>query len=46
MKSMYGLPAEIQYCKNCVISNQRPRSTVWFETWIQPNGHQTAMKTP
>ncbi len=27
---MYGLPAEIKYCKICVISNQRPRSTVEF----------------
>ena len=21
----YGLPAEVRYCKKCVISNQRPR---------------------
>ncbi len=25
--SMYGLPAEVRYCKRCVVSNQRPRIT-------------------
>lgn len=28
---MYGLPNEIQFCKKCVISNQRPSSTVEFK---------------
>ena len=27
----YGLPEEIQFCKNCVISNQRPNSAVEFK---------------
>ncbi len=26
----YGLPSEIEYCKKCVISNQRPNSTVEY----------------
>ncbi len=26
----YGLPAEVIYCKKCVISNQRPSSTIEF----------------
>ncbi len=28
----YGLPAEVRYCKRCVISNQRPSSTVEFKS--------------
>ena len=27
-KPLFGLPAEVKFCKNCVISNQRPNSTV------------------
>lgn len=27
----YGLPAEVKFCKRCVISNQRPSSSVEFE---------------
>ena len=27
----YGLPKEIQFCKRCVISNQRPNSAVEFK---------------
>jgi N-acetyl sugar amidotransferase len=27
----YGLPAEVKYCKRCVISNQRPSSVVEFK---------------
>ena len=26
----YGLPGEVRYCRRCVISNQRPNSTVEF----------------
>ncbi len=26
----YGLPEEVKFCKNCVISNQRPNSTIEF----------------
>jgi len=28
---MYGLPLEVRFCKRCVISNQRPSSTVEFK---------------
>ncbi len=28
---MYGLPTDVQFCKRCVISNQRPSSTVEFK---------------
>lgn len=30
LNAKYGLPQEIQFCKKCVISNQRPNSTVEF----------------
>ena len=30
--SLYGLPEEIKFCKKCVISNQRPSSTVEFKS--------------
>jgi N-acetyl sugar amidotransferase len=30
--SLYGLPEEAQYCKKCVVSNQRPNSTVEFKS--------------
>jgi N-acetyl sugar amidotransferase len=30
MKTLFGLPEEVVFCKKCVISNQRPRSTVEF----------------
>lgn len=28
----YGLPTEVKFCKRCVISNQRPSSTVEFKS--------------
>jgi len=30
-KAFYGLPQEVKFCKKCVISNQRPSSTVEFK---------------
>jgi hypothetical protein len=27
-ETLYGLPKEVKFCKKCVISNQRPASTV------------------
>ena len=30
-ETYYGLPGEITFCKSCVISNQRPNSTVEFK---------------
>ena len=29
-KTLYGLPEEVRFCSNCVISNQRPNSSVEF----------------
>lgn len=37
LKAKYGLPEEVVFCKNCVISNQRPNSAVEFK-------HQTNSK--
>jgi len=28
---LYGLPSEVKYCKRCVISNQRPNSTIEYK---------------
>ena len=30
-EAFYGLPQEVKFCKKCVISNQRPSSTVEFK---------------
>ena len=30
--SLYGLPEEIKFCKKCIISNQRPSSSVEFKS--------------
>ena len=30
-KTKYGLPKNIEYCKKCVISNQRPNTTIEFK---------------
>ena len=34
LETFYGLPAEVKFCKKCVISNQRPNSTVEFKSSI------------
>jgi N-acetyl sugar amidotransferase len=34
-ESFFGLPQEVKFCKRCVISNQRPNSTVEFKNNIQ-----------
>ena len=31
LEAYYGLPSKVKYCKKCVISNQRPSSTVEFK---------------
>lgn len=31
LEAYYGLPRKVKFCKNCVISNQRPSSTVEFK---------------
>lgn len=30
-RTMFGLPADVKFCKNCVISNQRPNSCLEFK---------------
>lgn len=32
LEAYYGLPNEVKFCEKCVISNQRPSSTVEFKT--------------
>ena len=32
IEAFYGLPKKVKFCKNCVISNQRPSSTVEFKS--------------
>ena len=34
-KALWGLPARVQYCRRCVISNQRPNSVVEFRNTLQ-----------
>lgn len=31
LEAFFGLPSEVRFCKSCVISNQRPSSTVEFK---------------
>lgn len=31
LETYYGLPAEVKFCKRCVMSNQRPNSAVEFQ---------------
>ena len=31
LEAYYGLPAEVKFCRKCVISNQRPSSTIEFK---------------
>jgi N-acetyl sugar amidotransferase len=33
----YGLPKDVKFCKKCVVSNQRPNSTVEFKNKISDN---------
>jgi N-acetyl sugar amidotransferase len=35
LEVFYGLPAEVKFCKKCVISNQRPNSTVEFSHTVE-----------
>ena len=38
-KSYYGLPEKVKFCKRCVISNQRPSSTVEFKHDLKEKKH-------
>ena len=31
MKTLYGLPEEVKFCRKCVMSNQRPTSAIEFK---------------
>lgn len=35
LEAYYGLPKEVKFCKKCVISNQRPNSTIEFKSDIK-----------
>jgi N-acetyl sugar amidotransferase len=35
LKTLYGLPHEVKFCKKCVMSNQRPASTSEFKHTIK-----------
>ena len=35
-KAKYGLPSEVKFCKKCVISNQRPSSSIEFKNKNDP----------
>ena len=38
LESYYGLPSEVRYCSVCVMSNQRPSSTVEFKNVDKKQG--------
>ena len=35
LEAKYGLPSDVQFCKTCVISNQRPNSAVEFQHTVK-----------
>ena len=35
LEAKFGLPSDVAFCKSCVISNQRPSSTVEFYNTIE-----------
>ena len=45
MTTLFGLPEKVVYCKKCVISNQRPRSTVEFQNKVSDNKETIAFGT-
>jgi hypothetical protein len=36
-RGMYGLPLDVKFCKKCVMSNQRPSSTIEFKVTTDTN---------
>ena len=32
MKSLFGMPSDVIFCSECVISNQRPNTTIEFKS--------------
>jgi N-acetyl sugar amidotransferase len=39
MKTLFGLPEKVLFCKKCVISNQRPSSTIEFKHTVDSKKH-------
>ncbi|MBN2421614.1 N-acetyl sugar amidotransferase [Candidatus Woesearchaeota archaeon] len=39
VEAYYGLPKEVKYCKHCVISNQRPSSSLEFRHTVKSKKH-------
>ncbi len=37
LETKYGLPQEVRYCKSCVVSNQRPNSSIEFRHTKESN---------
>src|SRR5687767_13848949 len=35
LEAKYGLPAEVKFCRRCVMSNQRPASAIEFQHTAQ-----------
>ena len=38
-EAKYGLPEKVQFCKKCIISNQRPSSVVEFKNKSNHSKH-------
>ena len=43
-ESLFGAPTDVLFCKSCVISNQRPSSTVEFKHDIKEKKKQLGFK--
>lgn len=39
LEAFYGLPAQVKFCKRCIISNQRPSSVIEFKTTADQKKH-------
>ena len=37
LKTLYGLPSKVVFCKKSLISNQRPTSAIEFLQWLEQN---------
>ena len=44
LKSLFGAPSGVVFCKSCVISNQRPSSTIEFKHDIKEKKKQLDFK--
>ena len=39
VNTLYGLPKDIKFCRSCVISNQRPSSSIEFKNDGKPKAN-------